>query len=167
MKFQASTLDQCHHLHINLSCKSDCKPLNAISARSAAYLPSKYCSWARSHRSHHCDCASYPVFTRFGCTLPQHVQLKPSRDFALTEALTSEVGLLQNLRAFRKWIPFSSNFWAIIHVRSWRNRVFKRVWQMFGFLIIRKIFWAIFNLFRKTFLATLNLLGLIFLMRLC
>ena len=36
VKFQASTLDQCHHLLINLSCKSASKPLNATSARSAA-----------------------------------------------------------------------------------------------------------------------------------
>ena len=35
VKFQASTLDQCHHLLINLSCKSASKPLNAVSARSA------------------------------------------------------------------------------------------------------------------------------------
>jgi len=29
VKFQASTLDQCHHLLINLSCKSASKPFNA------------------------------------------------------------------------------------------------------------------------------------------
>jgi len=27
-----------------------------------------------------------------------------------SEALTSEVGLLQNFRAYNQWIPFSSNF---------------------------------------------------------
>jgi len=49
----------------------------------------------------------------FGCTPTQHFQSKPSRDFALTEALTSEVGLLQYFRACKKWIPFSSNFYEV------------------------------------------------------
>jgi len=35
VNFQASTLDQCHHLLMNLSCKSASKHLDAISARSA------------------------------------------------------------------------------------------------------------------------------------
>ena len=48
VKFQASTLDQCHRLLINLSCISASKPLNA-----------QYCTWARSHRGHHYDCALY------------------------------------------------------------------------------------------------------------
>ena len=30
-----------------------------------------------------------------------------------SEALTSKVGLLQNFRAYKKWIPLSSNLWAI------------------------------------------------------
>jgi len=47
------------------------------------------------------------LLTRFGCTPTQHVQSKPNRDFALTEALTCEVGLLQNFRAHKKWIPLS------------------------------------------------------------
>ena len=34
-KFPAFTLDQCHHLLINLFCKNASKPLNAASARSA------------------------------------------------------------------------------------------------------------------------------------
>jgi len=70
VKFQASTLDQCHHLLINLSCKSASKPANA-----------QYCTWARSHRGRHYDCA-YTVFTRFWCTPTPHVQSKPSSDFA-------------------------------------------------------------------------------------
>jgi len=84
VKFQASTLDQCHHLLINLSCKCASKPLNATSARSAvAYgFWSQYCSWARSHRGRHYDCASYIVFTRFRCTPTQHVQSMPNSDFA-------------------------------------------------------------------------------------
>jgi len=54
VKFQASTLDQCHHLLINLSCISASKPLNA-----------QYCTYARSHRCRHYNCACYIVFTRF------------------------------------------------------------------------------------------------------
>jgi len=49
------------------------------------------------------------VFTRFGYTSTQHVQSKPSRDFALTEALSSKVGLLQNFCANKKLILLSSN----------------------------------------------------------
>jgi len=40
-------------------------------------------------------------------TPTQHVQSKPNRDFALIEALTSEVGLVQNIRSYKKWIPLS------------------------------------------------------------
>jgi len=58
-----------------------------------------------------------------------------------SEASTSEVGLLQNFRACKKLIP----------------RVFQRVSKMFGFLIMQHIL-AMFNLFRKTFVATLDLL---------
>jgi len=61
-----------------------------------------------------------------------------------SEALTSKVGLLQNFRAYKKWTTLSSNFWAI-NSRLWvitaYTRVFQRVRKMFGFLIIRKIFW--------------------------
>jgi len=42
-----------------------------------------------------------------------------------SEVLTSEVGLLNKFRAYKKWIP----------------KVFQRVWKMFGFLIIRNKFW--------------------------
>jgi len=71
-KFQASTLDHCHHLLINLSCKSASKPLNARS-----------CTWARSHRGRYYYCA-YTVFTRFESTPRQHAQPKPNSDFALS-----------------------------------------------------------------------------------
>jgi len=93
VKFQASTLDQCHHLLINLSCKSASKSLNATSARSAVWqhaFCSQYCIRAWRHRGRHYDCASYTVFTRFRCTPAQYVQSKLSSDFALTDALTSD-----------------------------------------------------------------------------
>ena len=60
VKFQASTLDQCHHLFINLSCISASKPLNA-----------QYCTWARSHRGRHYECALvilYLMCTNTACS---------------------------------------------------------------------------------------------------
>jgi len=87
VKFQVSTLDQCSHWLINLSCKSTSKPLNAMGARSAVCFCSQYCSWARSHRGQHYDCASYTVFTRFGYTPTQHVQPKPNSHFNLRRSL--------------------------------------------------------------------------------
>jgi len=63
--------------------QSASKPLSAVSARSAVCFCSQYCSWARSHRGRHYDCASYTVFARFWCATTQHVQPKPSSDFAL------------------------------------------------------------------------------------
>jgi len=56
----------------NLSCIRASKPLNG-----------QYCTWARSHRDRHYDCACYTVFTRFWCTPTQNVQPKPSSSFAL------------------------------------------------------------------------------------
>ena len=79
VKFQASTLDQCHHLLINLSCISASEPLNA-----------QYCPWGRSHRGRHYDCACHTVFTRFWCTPTQHVQSNPSSDFALRHCLPKQ-----------------------------------------------------------------------------
>jgi len=35
-----------------------------------------------------------------------------------SEALTSEVGFLQNFRAYEKWIQLASTFERLIHVRS-------------------------------------------------
>jgi len=111
VKFQASTWDQCHHLLINLSCKSASKPLNALSARSAVCFLQPISQLSTKSSGRHYDCASYTVCTCFGCAPTQHVHSKHSRDVA--EAPTSEVDLLQNLRSYKKWIPLTSNFWAI------------------------------------------------------
>jgi len=46
------------------SCKSASKPLHA-----------QYCTWGRSRHGRHDYCASYTVFTRFGCTATPHGQL--------------------------------------------------------------------------------------------
>ena len=102
-KFHASSLDLYFgSMLINLSCKSASKPLNA-----------HYCPSARSHRGRHQDCA-YTVFTRFWFTLYTNTARSTEAQQRLcSEALTSEVGLLQNFRAYKKWIPLSSNFWAI------------------------------------------------------
>jgi len=102
VKFQDSTLHQCHHLLINFTCKSACKPLNA-----------QYCTWARSHRGRHYDCA-YTVLIRFWCNLHTNTARSTEAEKQLcSEALTSEIGLLQNFRTYEKWILLSSNFWAI------------------------------------------------------
>jgi len=84
VKFQASILDQCYHLLINLSWKSACKPLNAISARSAILQLSKKSSRPALRLPF------YTVFARFGCTTTQHVQSKPSRHFALKQWLPTK-----------------------------------------------------------------------------
>jgi len=90
------------HLLINFSCKSTRKPLNA-----------QYCTRERTHRGRHYDCACYTVFTRFWCTSTQHVSTPTEAEQQLcSEALTSEVGLLQTFRVYKKWIPLS-NIWAI------------------------------------------------------
>ena len=54
-----------------------------------------------------CCICTLQMYTNTACSF---VQSRPSRDCALTEALISEVGLLQNFRAYKKWIPFSYNF---------------------------------------------------------
>ena len=70
VKFQASTLDQCHNLFINLSCISASKPLNAQYCTKSSRPP----FWLR---------ACYTVFARFWCAPTQHVQPGRSSDFAL------------------------------------------------------------------------------------
>ena len=99
----------------NLSCECASKPLNAISARSVVRFlqPILQLSKNSLRPPLRLRFLYSIVYTRFGFAPTQHFQSKPSRDFPLTEALTSEIGLLQNFRAYRKWIPFSSNFWAI------------------------------------------------------
>jgi len=83
VKFQASTSNQCHHLLINLSC-----------------ISAQYCTWARSHRDRHYDCTCYTVFTRFWILMYTNTACSIEAEQRLcSEALTSEVGLLQNFRA--------------------------------------------------------------------
>jgi len=89
LKFQASTLDQCHHLLINLSCKALVNysmPQIALEQEIIAatiaialifYTLLMYTNTARSTEEEQRRCS---------------------------EALTSE-GALQNFRAYKKWIP--------------------------------------------------------------
>ena len=110
LKFQDSTLHQCHYLLINLCCKALVNlsmPNIALEQEVIAaamtiglifYTLMMYTNTARSTEAEQRYCS---------------------------EALTSEVGLLQNFRAYKKWIP----------------RVFQRVSKMFVFLIIHNIFW--------------------------
>jgi len=114
VKFQASTLDQCYHLLINLSCQSASKPLNAISARSAVCFLQPILQLSKK--------SSRPTwslhFLYCICTLLMYTNTARSIEVEqrlCSEAMTSdEVGLLQNFRAYKNWIPFSFNFWAII-----------------------------------------------------
>ena len=110
VKFHAFTLDQCHHLLINLFCKSASKPLNA-----------QYCTLARSHRGRHYDCGCYrpTVFARFWCTPTQHVQPMPSSDFALRHWFPKQA-FYKTFAHIRSGTRFHLMFeWLIIHVCSW------------------------------------------------
>jgi len=143
-KFPASTLDQWHHLLINLFCKSASKPLSAVSARSAVcFLQPILQLSKKSSRPPWRLLFLYCIHTLWMYTNTAR-SIEAERRLC-SEAMTSgEVGLLQNFRVLRKWTPFSSNFWAI-NLRMWlinvNDRVFQRVWKMFGFTIIGKIFW--------------------------
>ena len=143
VKFQASTLDQCHHSFINLFCKSASKPLDTIRARSAVCFLQTILQLSKTS-------SRPPLRLRFlyGIyTLRMYTNTARSIEAEqrlCSEALTSDIGLLQNFRAYKKWIPLSSNFWAINSRRTQLitvNGVFQRVWKMFGFFITPKIFW--------------------------
>jgi len=130
VKFQASSLDQCHHLLINLSWKSASKPVHAISARSVLQLRKKSSDPPLRLRFLYC------IYTlRMYTNTNAACSIEADRDFALIEALTSEVGLLQNFLAYEKWIPLSHNFWAI-NSRMWlinanarvSFNMFEKVW---------------------------------------
>jgi len=107
MKFQVSTLDQCHHLLINLSCKSASKLLHA-----------QYCTWARNHRDRLYDCACCTVFTHFWCAPTQHVQPKPSSDFVLRHWLPKYVSY-KTFARIRSGSRCHLIFGRFIHVCSW------------------------------------------------
>ena len=143
-KFPASTLDQCHHLLINLFCKSANKPLRAVSAWSAL------CFWQpilqlskKSSRPPWQLHFLYCIYTLWMYTNTAR-SIEAEQRLCSDAMASDEVGLPQNFRAFRKWTPFSPNFWAIILrmlLINVNDRVFQRVWKMSGFTIIRKIFW--------------------------
>jgi len=44
--------------------------------------------------------------------------IEAEQRYAPIDALTSEVAHLQNFRAYKKWVPLSSNFERLIHVYS-------------------------------------------------
>ena len=133
VKFQTSTLDQCHHFLINLSCKSASIPLNA-----------HYCTWARSHRLRHSDCA-YSLLYLHASDVHQHSTFNRSQTATLLwGTVTSEGGLLQNFSAYMKCIQLSSNFWAInsrLLLITVNARAFQHIWKICGIFIIHKIFW--------------------------
>jgi len=102
LKFQASALDH-HHLFVNLSCKSASKPLNAqydialeqevIAAGITIALVILYLHASDVH---------------------QHSTFTETEQRLCFEALTSAVGLLQNVSAYKTWIPLSS-CWRVSH----------------------------------------------------
>jgi len=110
-KFQASTLDQCHHLLINLSCKA----LVNLSMSNIAL-------------EQEVIAAAITIVLIFYTLLMYIITARSTEaeQWLCSKALTSEGGLLQNFRAYKKWIP----------------RVFQCVRKMFRFLIIRNIFWV-------------------------
>ena len=101
-KFPASTLDHCHHLLVNLFCKSASKPLNDVSARSAVCFLQPILQMSRKSsrppwrvRFFHCIYTLW-MYTNTARSVEAEQRL-------CSEAMTSdEVGLLQNFGAFRK-----------------------------------------------------------------
>ena len=85
VKFQASTLDQSHHLLVKLSCKNGYENLDAISARYALQVHDMRTIAVTS------DCRSRP-YTKLDFRTP-----------------TSEVGLPHMLRAYKTKMWLSSN----------------------------------------------------------
>ena len=109
VKFQASTLEQCNHLLINLSCTNASKPLNA-----------QYCTWARIHRGRRYDCACYTVFTRFwqgriqGGGRSPH--LKPTKVTLFTITLYDSENSIRDIRPFSIHCFVTTVLWSILHL---------------------------------------------------
>ena len=103
VKFQASTLDQRHNLLINLFCKSARKPLDARSARSAVGFLQPILQLSKtSSRPTLRLRFLYCISTLRMCTnTAQHVQSKPSSNFAL-----------------RRWLPTKAFYKTFAHIRS-------------------------------------------------
>jgi len=94
VKFKASTLDQCHHLLINLSCKSASKPLNAISARSAVCFFAAHISVEQEVLPADITTALLVLYLH-ASDVHQHSTFNGSRAKTCSEVMTSdEVGLL-------------------------------------------------------------------------
>ena len=113
-----------------LFCKSASKPLNA-----------QYFTWARSNRG--AITITLRTLHLHASDVHQHSTFNRSRAATLLWGTDFRSRPSINFRAY-KWIPLSSNFWAInsrFLLITVNTRVFQRVWKMFGFLIIRKIFW--------------------------
>jgi len=114
VKFQASTLDQCHHLLINLSCKTASKPLNAVSARSAVcFLQPILQLSKRSSRPPLRLCLLYCIYTLLMYTNTARSTEAEQRLYS--EVLTSEIRLLQNVCAYKKWSRCYVIFQRLIH----------------------------------------------------
>ena len=93
VKFQASTLDQCHHLLKTCLAKAQVN----LSMPSITFEQEVIAAAITTARLLYCIC------TLLMCT--NTARLTKAEQRLCSEALTSEVGLLQNIRAYKKWIP--------------------------------------------------------------
>ena len=115
LKFQASTLDQSHHLLGILSCKHACKNLVAVSARPAVCFFQPILQLNKKS-------SQTPLPLRFYiCTLLMYTntRLIEAEQQVGSKTPTSEVGFLENLRAYKTWTLLLSNFWAT----NWRMQL--------------------------------------------
>jgi len=93
---------------------------------------SQYCSWAKSHRSRHCDCPFY-IYTLLVYTNTRSVRTEWR---LCSKTPKPEIDIQQNLHAYETWILLSSISWATVwrmQLLSANARVFQRVWKKFRF----------------------------------
>jgi len=100
-----------------LSCKSASKPLNVVSGSSViCFLQPISQLGQQSSRP--------PLRLRLYCLYMLRMYTNIARSTEAeqrlcSEALTSEAALLQNFRAYEKWIPLSSIFERLFHICNW------------------------------------------------
>ena len=106
VKFQASTLDQCHHLLINLSCKSASEPVNA-----------QYYTWARSNRGRQYGWACFLYL--HASDLHQHSTFTKAKEQHCSEALIPKLAFYKTFTPMRCGSRCHLVFERLIHVCSW------------------------------------------------
>ena len=106
VKFQAFTLDQCHHLLINLSCKSASEPVNA-----------QYYTWARSNRGRQYGWACFLYL--HASDLHQHSTFTKAKEQHCSEALIPKLAFYKTFTPMRCGSRCHLVFERLIHVCSW------------------------------------------------